>query len=70
MIFGDLQEFLRYLEQHGQLKRVHAEVDPELEVTEMLPAPDDLLWEEKNSEGFSPQAGRRSFELRTQIIPR
>jgi hypothetical protein len=33
----------------------------ELEVTEMLPAPDDLLWQEAD--------GRRTFELRTQIVP-
>ena len=33
----------------------------ELEVTEMLPDPDHLLWQEKD--------GRRTFELRTQIVP-
>ncbi|MGH8095302.1 MAG: hypothetical protein ACREIF_17860 [Chthoniobacterales bacterium] len=33
----------------------------ELEITEMLPAPDQLLWREPD--------GRRTFELRTQIIP-
>jgi UbiD family decarboxylase len=35
MAFADLQEFVRYLEQKGQLKRIRAEVDPELEVTEI-----------------------------------
>src|SRR6059036_2112564 len=35
MPFEDLQEFVRYLEQQGQLKRVRIEVDPELEVTEI-----------------------------------
>src|SRR5262249_13676958 len=35
MPFGDLQDFLNYLERNGQLKRVRAEVDPELEVTEI-----------------------------------
>ena len=35
MPFTDLQEFVRFLEQKGQLKRVRAEVDPELEVTEI-----------------------------------
>src|SRR5262245_14307566 len=35
MPFADLQEFLRYLEQKGQLKRSRVEVDPELEVTEI-----------------------------------
>ena len=35
MPFGDLQDFLRYLEQTSQLKRVRTEVDPELEVTEI-----------------------------------
>src|SRR5439155_986244 len=35
MPFADLQEFVRFLEQKGQLKRIRAEVDPELEVTEI-----------------------------------
>src|SRR5437667_2494840 len=35
MPFSDLQEFVRFLEQQGQLKRVRVEVDPELEVTEI-----------------------------------
>ena len=34
----------------------------ELEATEMLPDPDHLLWQEKD--------GRRTFEFRTQIVPR
>ena len=34
----------------------------ELEITEMLPTPDQLLWREPD--------GRRTFELRTQFIPR
>jgi hypothetical protein len=42
----------------------------ELEITEMLPGPDDLLWQEADSEGIHGQGGRRSFELRTQIVPR
>ncbi|MFL6589975.1 MAG: hypothetical protein ACJ8M4_07370, partial [Chthoniobacterales bacterium] len=33
----------------------------ELEITEMLPDPDHLLWREDD--------GRRTFELRTQIVP-
>jgi UbiD family decarboxylase len=35
MPFPDLQEFVRFLERNGQLKRVRTEVDPELEVTEI-----------------------------------
>jgi len=35
MPFDDLQEFVRYLERQGELKRVSTEVDPELEVTEI-----------------------------------
>jgi 4-hydroxy-3-polyprenylbenzoate decarboxylase len=35
MPFRDLQDFAAYLEKNGQLKRVRAEVDPELEVTEI-----------------------------------
>jgi hypothetical protein len=34
----------------------------EIEVTEMLPTPDQLLWKEAD--------GRRTFELRTLIVPR
>ena len=34
----------------------------EIEITEMLPRPDQLLWHEAD--------GHRTFELRTQIIPR
>jgi len=34
----------------------------ELEITEMLPAPDDLWWREAD--------GRRTFELRTLMVPR
>ena len=34
----------------------------ELEVTEMLPGPADLCWQEHD--------GRRTFELRTLILPR
>ena len=34
----------------------------EVEVTEMLPGPDHLLWQESD--------GRRTFELRTLIVPR
>ncbi|HEY2383844.1 MAG TPA: UbiD family decarboxylase [Terriglobia bacterium] len=35
MPFDDLQQFVQHLEAGGQLKRVRAEVDPELEVTEI-----------------------------------
>jgi hypothetical protein len=56
-VFIDLESYLfleifyRWLTKSG-----------ELEVTEMLPAPDQLLWREPD--------GRRTFELRTLIIPR
>jgi hypothetical protein len=55
-VFVDLESYLfleifhRWLTKWG-----------ELEVTEMLPAPDQLLWREPN--------GRRTFELRTLIVP-
>jgi UbiD family decarboxylase len=35
MPFDDLQQFVQHLQQTGQLKRIRAEVDPELEVTEI-----------------------------------
>ncbi|MDQ2825337.1 MAG: lantibiotic dehydratase family protein [Verrucomicrobiota bacterium] len=56
-VFIDLESYLfleifyRWLTKSG-----------ELEVTEMLPDPDHLLWRESD--------GRRTFELRTLIIPR
>lgn len=56
-IFVDLESYLslevfqRWLSKSG-----------ELEVTEMLPDPDHLLWREAD--------GRRTFELRTMIVPR
>ncbi|MEY2546959.1 MAG: hypothetical protein QOG48_2076 [Verrucomicrobiota bacterium] len=46
-----LEIFYRWLKKAG-----------ELEITEMLPAPNELLWQEPD--------GRRTFELRTQIVPR
>jgi hypothetical protein len=56
-VFIDLESYLfleifhRWLTKSGQL-----------EVTEMLPAPADLWWQERD--------GRRTFELRTLIVPR
>ena len=56
-VFIDLESYLfleifyRWLTKSG-----------ELEVTEMLPDPDHLLWRESD--------GRRTFELRTLIVPR
>ncbi|MEP6686402.1 MAG: lantibiotic dehydratase [Verrucomicrobiota bacterium] len=56
-VFIDLESYLfleifcRWLTKSG-----------ELEVTEMLPDPDHLLWKEAD--------GRRTFELRTLIVPR
>jgi hypothetical protein len=56
-VFVDLESYLfleifyRWLTKSG-----------ELEVTEMLPDPDHLLWREPD--------GRRTFELRTLIVPR
>lgn len=35
MGYRDLREFISVLEQKGELKRIHAEVDPELEITEI-----------------------------------
>ena len=46
-----LEIFYRWLNKSG-----------ELEVTEMLPDPDHLCWQESG--------GRRTFELRTLIVPR
>jgi hypothetical protein len=55
-VFIDLESYLFLEVFHGWLTKAG-----ELEVTEMLPDPDHLLWQEKD--------GRRTFELRTQIVP-
>jgi hypothetical protein len=56
-VFIDLESYLFLEIFHRWLTKAS-----ELEVSEMLPDPDDLLWQEPD--------GRRTFELRTQIVPR
>jgi hypothetical protein len=56
-VFVDLESYLFLEIFHRWLTK-----SGELEVTEMLPDPDHLLWKEPD--------GRRTFELRTLIIPR
>jgi hypothetical protein len=56
-VFIDLEGYLFLEILHRWLTKAG-----ELEVTEMLPTPDQLLWQEAD--------GRRIFELRTQILPR
>jgi Lantibiotic dehydratase, N terminus len=56
-VFIDLESYLFLEIFHRWLTKAG-----ELEVTEMLPAPDELLWREAD--------GRRTFELRTLICPR
>jgi hypothetical protein len=55
-VFIDLESYLFLEIFHGWLTKAG-----ELEVSEMLPDPKHLLWEERD--------GRRTFELRTQIVP-
>ncbi|HEV2097050.1 MAG TPA: hypothetical protein VGQ82_11170 [Chthoniobacterales bacterium] len=55
-VFIDLESYLFLEIFHRWLMKAG-----ELEVTEMLPAPHDLLWREAD--------GRRTFELRTLIVP-
>jgi hypothetical protein len=55
-VFIDLESYLFLEIFHGWLTKAG-----ELEVSEMLPDPEHLLWQEKD--------GRRTFELRTQIVP-
>ena len=55
-VFIDLESYLFLEIFHGWLTKAG-----ELEVTEMLPNPDHLLWQEND--------GRRTFELRTLIVP-
>ncbi len=64
-VFIDLESYLFLEIFHRWLTKAG-----ELEVTEMLPDPEHLLWQEADSEGTRGQGGRRTFELRTQIIPR
>jgi hypothetical protein len=56
-VFIDLESYLFLEIFHRWLMK-----SGELEVTEMLPDPDHLLWKEAD--------GRRTFELRTLIVPR
>jgi hypothetical protein len=56
-VFIDLESYLFLEIFHRWLTKAG-----KLEVTEMLPAPDELLWREPD--------GRRTFELRTLICPR
>jgi hypothetical protein len=56
-VFIDLESYLFLEIFHRWLTKAS-----ELEVSEMLPDPDHLFWQEPD--------GRRSFELRTQIVPR
>jgi hypothetical protein len=56
-VFVDLESYLSLEIFHRWLTKAG-----ELEVTEMLPDPEHLLWREKD--------GRRTFELRTLIVPR
>ncbi len=56
-VYVDLESYLFLEIFHRWLSKAG-----ELEATEMLPDPEHLLWPEKD--------GRRTFELRTQIIPR
>ncbi len=44
MAFEDLREFIRALERSGQLKRVRAEVDPELEISEITDRVSKRAW--------------------------
>jgi hypothetical protein len=55
-VFIDLESYLFLEIFHGWLSKAG-----ELEVIEMLPDPEHLLWQEKD--------GRRTFEIRTQIVP-
>jgi hypothetical protein len=64
-VFVDLESYLFLEIFHRWLSK-----STELEVTEMLPGPDDLFWQEPESKVTPGFGGRRSFELRTQIVPR
>jgi hypothetical protein len=56
-VFIDLESYLFLEIFHRWLSKAG-----ELEVTEMLPTPDELWWQEAD--------GRRTFELRTLVVPR
>jgi len=56
-VFIDLESYLSLEIFHRWLKKAG-----ELEITEMLPDPEHLCWQEAD--------GRRTFELRTLIVPR
>jgi 4-hydroxy-3-polyprenylbenzoate decarboxylase len=35
LAYDDLRDWIKTLEKHGELKRIHEEVSPELEITEI-----------------------------------
>jgi 4-hydroxy-3-polyprenylbenzoate decarboxylase len=35
MAYDDLRDWIKTLEGHGELKRIHEEISPELEITEI-----------------------------------
>src|ERR1035437_4439417 len=61
MPYDDLQDFLKVLEQAGELKRVRAEVDPVLEVAEIA----DRV---SKAEVEKPEARSQKPELRNQAL--
>jgi hypothetical protein len=63
-VFIDLESYLFLEIFHRWLTK-----SGELEVTEMLPDPDHLLWRE-GEDGIQSPGARRTFELRTLIGPR
>ena len=64
-MFVDLESYLFLEIFHRWLTK-----SGELEVTEMLPDPKNLLWRELGSAKNREHGDRRTFELRTQIVPR
>ena len=53
MAYADLREFVKALEKHGELKRVKAEVDPVLEITEVVQLAQAQLGPKGNAGGVA-----------------
>ena len=66
MPYSSLQEFLQALESHGQLRHIHAEVDPVLEISAIT----DRVSKAPDESGYTPYSGPRNqdSQLRNQAL--
>ena len=60
MAYSDLREFVKRLEKEGELKRIRAEVDPLLEITEVVQRIGREARREAIPQGLKPRSSHGS----------